>query len=44
MLTAPMGAIAPGVLLVLLVVGLNLVADGLRDLADPEHVEKGLVR
>jgi peptide/nickel transport system permease protein len=43
-LTAPMGAIAPGVLLVLLVVGVNLVADGLRDLADPERVEKGLVR
>ncbi|WP_233507697.1 ABC transporter permease [Spongiactinospora gelatinilytica] len=34
-LTAPTGAIAPGVLLVVLVVGTNLVADGLRDLADP---------
>ncbi|MER7498807.1 ABC transporter permease [Nonomuraea pusilla] len=34
-LTAPTGAIAPGVLLVVLVVGVNLVADGLRDLADP---------
>ena len=34
-LTAPVGAIAPGVLLVLLVVGVNLVADGLRDVADP---------
>ncbi len=33
MLTAPVGAIAPGVLLVVLVVGVNLVADGLRDLA-----------
>ncbi|MFF4624611.1 ABC transporter permease [Nonomuraea jabiensis] len=32
-LTAPVGAIAPGVLLVVLVVGVNLVADGLRDLA-----------
>ncbi|MGN9846853.1 ABC transporter permease [Nonomuraea sp. H19] len=31
-LTAPVGAIAPGVLLVVLVVGVNLVADGLRDL------------
>jgi ABC-type dipeptide/oligopeptide/nickel transport system permease subunit len=30
--------------LVLLVVGVNLVADGLRDLADPERVDKGLVR
>ncbi|WP_214414103.1 ABC transporter permease [Sphaerisporangium fuscum] len=34
-LTAPAGAIAPGVLLVALVVGVNLVADGLRDVADP---------
>jgi peptide/nickel transport system permease protein len=34
-LTAPVGAIAPGVLLVVLVVGVNLVADGLRDVADP---------
>ncbi|MBO3749955.1 ABC transporter permease [Streptosporangiaceae bacterium NEAU-GS5] len=34
-LTAPLGAIAPGVLLVVLVVGVNLVADGLRDVADP---------
>lgn len=33
--TAPTGAIAPGVLLVVLVVGVNLVADGLRDVADP---------
>jgi peptide/nickel transport system permease protein len=33
-LTAPAGAIAPGVLLVLLVVGVNLVADGLREAAD----------
>jgi peptide/nickel transport system permease protein len=33
-LTAPVGAIAPGVLLVLLVVGVNLIADGLRDVSD----------
>jgi peptide/nickel transport system permease protein len=33
--TAPVGAIAPGVALVVLVVGVNLVADGLRDVADP---------
>ncbi|WP_326589335.1 ABC transporter permease [Streptomyces brevispora] len=33
--TAPAGALAPGVLLVLLVVGVNLVADGLRDTLDP---------
>jgi peptide/nickel transport system permease protein len=34
-LTAPFGAIAPGVLLVVLVIGVNLIADGLRDVADP---------
>ncbi|MFI6880845.1 ABC transporter permease [Streptomyces sp. NPDC050400] len=33
--TAPAGALAPGVLLVLLVIGVNLVADGLRDVLDP---------
>ncbi len=33
--TAPFGAIAPGLALVSLVIGLNLFADGLRDLADP---------
>ncbi|MEV7421411.1 MULTISPECIES: ABC transporter permease [unclassified Streptomyces] len=33
--TAPTGVIAPGVLLVMLVVGVNLVADGLRDTLDP---------
>lgn len=32
---APAGVIAPGVALVLLVVGVNLIADGLRDVADP---------
>ncbi|KOV52620.1 ABC transporter permease [Streptomyces sp. AS58] len=34
-MTAPAGALAPGVLLVLLVVGVNLIADGLRDTLDP---------
>jgi peptide/nickel transport system permease protein len=34
-LTSPIAAIAPGVLLVCLVIGMNLVADGLRDVADP---------
>jgi peptide/nickel transport system permease protein len=29
------GAIAPGIALVILVIGVNLVADGLRDVADP---------
>ncbi|RJO74119.1 ABC transporter permease [Nocardia panacis] len=33
--TAPVGAIAPGVAVVVLVIGVNLVADGLRDLGDP---------
>lgn len=34
-LTAPVGAIAPGLLLVALVIGVNLTADGLREVADP---------
>ncbi|WP_328492921.1 ABC transporter permease [Streptomyces sp. NBC_00414] len=33
--TAPAGALAPGFLLVVLVVGVNLIADGLRDTLDP---------
>ncbi|MCU1442474.1 MAG: transporter permease [Cryobacterium sp.] len=33
--TAPIGAVAPGLALVALVIGVNLVADGLRDVADP---------
>lgn len=33
--TAPIGAIAPGVALVSLVIGINLLADGLRDIGDP---------
>ena len=33
--TAPIGAIAPGVTLVTLVIGMNLLADGLRDIGDP---------
>jgi peptide/nickel transport system permease protein len=33
--TAPIGAVAPGVALVLLVIGVNLLADGLRDVGDP---------
>ncbi|WP_411701172.1 ABC transporter permease [Conyzicola sp.] len=35
--TAPVGAIAPGVALVVLVIGVNFVADGLRDVADPSR-------
>ncbi|MCW4457138.1 ABC transporter permease [Microbacterium sp. MPKO10] len=34
-LTAPVGAIAPGIALVVLVLGVNFIADGLRDVADP---------
>ncbi|EYT60627.1 ABC transporter permease [Microbacterium sp. UCD-TDU] len=34
-LTAPVGAIAPGVAIIALVFGVNFLADGLRDLADP---------
>jgi len=33
--TAPLGAIAPGVVLVVLVIGVNLLVDGLRDVSDP---------
>lgn len=33
--TAPLGAIAPGIALVSLVIAINLLADGLRDIADP---------
>ena len=33
--TAPIAALAPGVALVSLVIGINLLADGLRDHADP---------
>jgi peptide/nickel transport system permease protein len=36
-LVAPIGAIAPGLLLVILVIGVNLVADGLRDIGDPSQ-------
>ena len=33
--TAPIGAIAPGIALVILVIGVNLLADGLREIGDP---------
>ena len=33
--TAPLGAIAPGMALISLVIGINLLADGLRDTIDP---------
>ena len=34
-ITAPVGAIAPGIALIMLVIGVNFIADGLRDVADP---------
>lgn len=34
-ITSPVAAIAPGLLLICLVIGMNLVADGLRDVGDP---------
>lgn len=34
-LTAPLGAVAPGLALVALVIGVNLLVDGLRDISDP---------
>lgn len=34
-LVAPMAAILPGLLLVVTIIGMNLLADGLRDVADP---------
>lgn len=37
MFNAPMGVIAPGLALVALVLGINFLVDGLRDLFDPER-------
>jgi len=37
-MTAPLGAVAPGIALVILVIGVNLVVDGLRDVSDPTLV------
>ncbi|MGO3220562.1 ABC transporter permease [Microbacterium gubbeenense] len=39
-LVAPMGAIVPGILIVVLVIGVNLIADGLRDRLDPTSRER----
>ena len=36
---APIGAIAPGIALVMLVIGMNFIADGLRDVLDPTQGE-----
>jgi len=35
--TAPLGAVAPGIALIMLVIGVNFIADGLRDVADPSR-------
>lgn len=37
--TAPVGVILPGIALISLVLGINFLADGLRDLLDPERQE-----
>ena len=34
-LVAPAAAIVPGLMLIALIIGVNLLADGLRDVADP---------
>jgi peptide/nickel transport system permease protein len=39
---APAGVIAPGLALVVLVVGANLLADGLREVADPTRRRRGV--
>lgn len=38
---APAGVLAPGIALVVLVIGANLLADGLRDVADPTRRGRG---
>ena len=40
-ITAPLGAIAPGIALITLVIGINFIADGLRDIADPSQKASG---
>jgi peptide/nickel transport system permease protein len=39
--SAPLGAVAPGLALVIIVIGINLFADGLRDIADPTRRARG---
>lgn len=39
-LVAPMGAVVPGLLIVVLVIGVNLIADGLRERLDPTARER----
>ncbi|MDM7883966.1 ABC transporter permease [Curtobacterium sp. RHCKG23] len=41
---APAGVLAPGIALVVLVIGANLLADGLRDVADPTRRGRGATR
>ncbi|WP_269451823.1 hypothetical protein [Tessaracoccus coleopterorum] len=41
MLTAPWAAIAPGLVIVAIVLGANFLADGLRERLDPTRRERG---
>ena len=43
-ITAPVGAIAPGIALIMLVLGVNFIADGLRDVADPARTTRSAER
>ena len=44
LITAPVGAIAPGIALIMLVLGVNFIADGLRDVADPARTTRSAER
>jgi peptide/nickel transport system permease protein len=44
LLVAPHIALIPGLVILLIVVGINLVGDGIRDLVDPRLASGGLVR
>jgi peptide/nickel transport system permease protein len=39
-MTAPLGAVAPGVLLIFLVLSVNFIADGIREKFDPASRER----
>ena len=44
LLVAPHIALIPGLVILLVVIGINLVGDGIRDLVDPRLASGGLVR
>jgi len=44
LLVAPRVALVPGFVILLIVIGINLVGDGIRDLVDPRLASGGLVR